>query len=201
MNISICVATYGDDSWRKMAKRAIVSAENQTVPCEAIYVHGETLASARNEAVRQAHGEWIICLDADDQLTPDYAQKMIEAQSLGGDIFFPMVGKVNPDGKRELLRYAQGNPLNRNFCVIGSMFRKPLFEQVGGFSDEFPIFEDWALFLSMWVNGAIIKPSDAIYVYNVRPNSRNQQQDLISEWYGTIRTRYTVLAKAKGVIK
>ena len=201
-NVSICVATYGDNSWKEMAKRAIASAECQTVPCEVIYVHGETLASARNEAVRESSGEWIVCLDADDQLTTDYVEKSIDAQQkTGGTLIFPLVGKVSLDGSWQLLRYMKGNLLERNFCVIGSMFRREDFIKVGGFDDRIPIFEDWELWLKLWVNGAIIQPSEAIYVYNMRPNSRNQQQDLISEWYNTIKHTYYPIAKQKGLVK
>lgn len=45
------------------------------------------LAAARNTALLQAHGKYIICVDSDDWVEPDYLEKLyVEAENSGADI-------------------------------------------------------------------------------------------------------------------
>ena len=77
MDVTICVATFGDPTWQTLARtRAVPSAEAQGVPV--VHVHGRTLHAARNAAVEQAQTEWVIHLDADDELTAGYVQRAVD---------------------------------------------------------------------------------------------------------------------------
>jgi glycosyltransferase involved in cell wall biosynthesis len=67
MSITVAVATYGDDTWREQAKRAIASAQPQA---PVVYVHGDNLADARNKALALVETEYVVHLDADDILLP-----------------------------------------------------------------------------------------------------------------------------------
>jgi GT2 family glycosyltransferase len=78
VNVSVIVATHGDLCWERLAEeRAIPSAEGQGAR-EVITLHGvdATLAEVRNEAARQASGDWLCGLDADDELAPGYLAAM-----------------------------------------------------------------------------------------------------------------------------
>ena len=71
MDVTIVVGTYGHRQWIDLAhERAIPSAVRQDVPV--VYRHEDTLADARNEAIRSARTEWVIVLDADDELGEGY---------------------------------------------------------------------------------------------------------------------------------
>lgn len=188
MTVGVVIATFGDPSWQKLADRAEESVRAQTVKADAIVkIHGKTLAQARNEGVARLGTEWGICLDADDLLTPEYIEKMLQAE---GTLRYPMVGRIYPSGKRELIKYEPCDLLIRNYVIIGSMFKIEDFTAVGGFGEE-PIFEDWNWVLKMWKHGVDIRPSQAIYVAYVRENSRNSGIDVdVDYWYRTIRSRY-----------
>jgi hypothetical protein len=189
MTIGIVIGTFGSDPiWKKLADNAEQSVLAQTVNPDAfVKIHGETLAQARNEGVAKLGTTDALILDADDLLTPDYVEKMGQAK---GTLRYPMVGKIYPDGSRELVKYMPCDLLEQNYITIGSMFRVADFLAVGGFGEE-PIFEDWSLWLRLWKYGADIQPSQAIYVQNVRPEGRNQGNGVdVFFWYNLIRSRY-----------
>lgn len=191
--VGVCVATFGDrDKWEEIARPALVSISGQSrQPDQIVYVHGETLADARNTAIERLDTTWCIVCDADDFLDERYVEQMLEGE---GTLRFPRVRKVYGDGREELIEYEKGNLLDRNFIVIGAMFRREDFLKVGGFNQSIPIFEDWELWLRMWkLAGVDIQPSRAVYVQNYNPQGRNQDQSVdIGYWYNTIRNRFLI---------
>ena len=172
--VAICVATFGSyETWWPLASRALNSARDQTVPAELHYTHGPTLAQARNALALEASAEWLVFLDADDELDPRYVEMMLAGS---GDIRQPStLGIVDgrPDSAPVLL---PAKPLETgNYVVIGAMIRRTDFLAVGGF-DEWPMWEDWALWLKMTrrLGSSIVAVPDAVYRVHVRPGSRNQ---------------------------
>lgn len=181
MDVTVCVATYGDLDWRRLAKqRAIPSAEAECVPV--IDHHGETLAQARNECLRRVGTEFVVFLDADDELEPGY----IEALSRGTcDMRAPSVRYVRPaiDFLRDpWMPQVAGHQhactadcLDQgNWLVIGTAVRTSILRSVGGF-EEWPVYEDWAAFRKCWRAGATVEAiPEAVYQAHVSPSSRNR---------------------------
>jgi len=194
MDVSIVVGTFGDlDVWGSIAERALASASIQTTPAEVVHSHADTLKEARNHGAAIAKGEWLIFLDADDELDPKYVEAMLASE---GDLRQPAtLGVV--DGKED--DYPVVIPprvlIDSNYLVIGTMCRKADFLAVGGF-DDFDMFEDWDLWLRMVLNGAVPVPCpEAIYRVHVSPNSRNQTMN--SQVYAQIRNRHMAAWRAK----
>src|SRR3990172_10108928 len=78
MNVSICIATFGDSRWRDLPySRAYPSALDQGAH-EIIMEHQPegTVASSRNAAAEKAKGDWLCFLDADDELAQGYLSAM-----------------------------------------------------------------------------------------------------------------------------
>lgn len=175
MDVTVCVGTFGDVKWAYLAhERAIPSVE---VPW--IWAHGETLSQARNAALAEVETEWVCFLDADDELTPGYFEAMERGSA---DVRGPMARYVV--GKRKKLwqprvagHYhdcAADCLPEGNWLLVGAVARTDLLKEVGGW-DEWPVYEDWALWLKCWKAGAsfeLIK--DAIYQAHARPDSRNR---------------------------
>lgn len=176
------IGTFGSEDWRDLAhSRALPSA----LDARGIYpVHGETLAKARNEGADHASRagyEWLCFLDADDELAPGYLAA-IEAEisrtrrsyaKRERRMLVPQVQYVL-GRKRYRPRFPREVPVEQgNWLVIGTVIPTRSFEEVGGF-EEFPLYEDWALFARMQRKGGVpVRVPDAVYVAHRTPNSRN----------------------------
>ena len=168
MDVTVVVATYGTEEWREMG---CVTARLH----DAIHLHGDTLAEARNLAVEVCDSEWLIYLDADDCLAPGYVDAMAHAT---GDLRAPRLRFIDPDGaQHEPFDLTRRDIARTNPCAIGTAVRRADVLAVGGWR-EWPAFEDFDLFRRLWLNGARIEHvSAAIYLARRRPGSRNEVAD------------------------
>ena len=103
---SIVLATYGDLAaeaapgwtWDRMRDRAYESALGQGA--EIIAYHDPdpdpcALGRARNAGIEATTGEWVLCLDADDELAPGCVPALLAAE---GDVRCPAYQYARPDG-------------------------------------------------------------------------------------------------------
>jgi glycosyltransferase involved in cell wall biosynthesis len=179
MDVTVVVATFGDDFWADLAeRRAIPSAEALDVPVLAS--HGDSLHEARNAGLSDVQTEWVAFLDADDELEPGYFDAMGEGTAdlrapavryiRDGIHAFPYVPRVpghDHDCSGPCLR-------DGNWMVIGCVARTELLRSAGGWQD-WPMFEDFALWQRCWLLGATIEPvRGAIYRAHILPGSRNR---------------------------
>jgi GT2 family glycosyltransferase len=206
--IGIVVATYGDrEKWAPLAQRAMASTVAQRghdADFAATWVHGETLAEARNEGAAKHGSErplgqerttHFIFLDGDDTLDAGYVAAMQTAAdraALMSDtpwhLLRPATIGVHPDGTTDdaPVMIPLTDMRTTNCCVIGTMVPADLFWQIGGFED-WPALEDWALYRRLVAAGAnIVDVPDAIYEVHVG-GSRNVPSKVMNETYRRIR--------------
>lgn len=182
-DFTICIGTFGGNEWVKLAsKRAIPSAEAQGV--RVIHRHAPTLARARNECVALADTEFVVHLDADDELEPGYIEVLAAAEGdvrvprvscyrdgrpVRGGVFMPFVNKRHQRQhacEAGCLQYG-------NWIVVGAAVRRQLVLNVGGWK-EWEVYEDFDLWQRCWLAGAEIVPCpDALYRQHLRAGSRN----------------------------
>lgn len=181
MDVTVAVGTFGDLSWVRLAQdRALPSARALGVPT--VHVHADTLHGARNGALAQVDTEWVVHLDADDELERGYLQAMATGQA---DVRAPAVRYVRGAADRaaparmprvaghdhdctgECLPYG-------NWLVVGAAVRTELVRAVGGWQD-WAWSEDWDLWLRCHLAGATFEAVPAaIYRAHVRRGSRNR---------------------------
>ena len=181
--ISIIVTTYGSDHWREIAaQRAIPSAKAEE-PYELIVHHepGLEIGPARNRAAELASGEWLLFLDADDELEPGYLDAMTNAICLQGRpepcLLQPAVRYVRK-GSRSMtpVIFPEKDLRGDNYLIIGTVVRRKLFQQVKGFNDYPHGFEDWSLWAKCWKAGATVVPvPEAVYNAHINPQSIHRQ--------------------------
>jgi glycosyltransferase involved in cell wall biosynthesis len=165
VDVTICIATYGDPAWSQLATltalpSALWQAENPPV----VMTHGATLAAARNDAAAKADTEWLIYCDADDQLAPGYIAATAAAD---GDLRAPRLFLGDDEVGLTARDIEHLNP-----CPVGTAIRKQMLFDCGGWP-EFRAWEDWALFLRAYRRGATIAHTDAVYRAGVNPAGRN----------------------------
>jgi len=171
------------NEWRDLAwSRAFPSARSQAEDVACFHDPEGTIASVRNEMGATARGEWLCFLDADDELAPGYLDAMGRAVEQAGDgpaLLTPAVQLLRHKGsvRGNPVFFDRGIPLSDdNWLVLGTLIRRDLFLEVGGFSDYPHGFEDWSLWAKAWKAGAqIVKVPDAVYRYWVNPNSKHKK--------------------------
>lgn len=178
MDVTVAVATYGDESWVDLAQRAVASARALDVPV--IHIHGATLHDARNAALAQVDTDWVCHLDGDDELEPGFFDHMDQGSA---DLRAPAVRYVR-DGRARSPRMprvaghrhacAADCLPEGNWLVVGTVARTQLLRDVGGWRD-FEWSEDWDLWLRCHLAGATVEAVPAaVYRAHVRPDSRNR---------------------------
>lgn len=169
MDVTFIVGTFGARMWLDMAEeRAIPSCQATGRPV--IHIHGDTLAKARNEGVAKAVTEWVCIVDADDEISRDFAD---QAAKVSGDLLAPRYVEVHPDGRRVEIDLSLRDMERMNSCSISTMIRKQHFLDLGGFR-EWRGYEDWALWLTAHRRGLRIARHDGVHWHHELPHSRNQ---------------------------
>lgn len=178
IDMSIVVATFGDKSWVDLAKsRAIPSIEHQSVqPLDIVHYHGHSLAEARNIAAKQAKpSKWLMFLDADDELAPDFLRYMARASVTSAAMLNPAVQFITPENPEPRPKLFANRPLERgNYLVIGSPVRTDLFWQAGGFDERWEAYEDWSTWMRvLHLRNRVIRVPKAVYRAHWSANGRN----------------------------
>jgi glycosyltransferase involved in cell wall biosynthesis len=143
-----------------------------------IYLYKENggLSSARNAGIAIARGEFILPLDADDKIAPNYIE--LAVFTFQEDDFIKVVYcKTEMFGEEKGLWQLQPFSLfdlarfNMIFC--SAVFRKEDWELAGGY-DVNMIYglEDWEFWISILKSGGNVKCLDEVgFYYRIRANS------------------------------
>lgn len=135
------------------------------------------LAKARNNGIKLAKGKYIIPLDADNKLRPEFIKQTIvildsnkEVDVVHGDA--QLFGNKNSVWKGKPFDIAE--MVLNNYIDACAGFRKSVWKELGGYDENMPVmgFEDWDLWLRMAVRGHQFQYVEAIFFdYRVRDNS------------------------------
>lgn len=116
----------------------------------------EGVVSARNFALSRVKTDWVIFLDADDQLAPSYLEDCLgQADRKRADVvytdmeFFGSQQGIFRAGQYHLYRLRK-----YNFVHGSALMRSSCIRNVGGYKEEMKDgFEDWELYLSLAESG------------------------------------------------
>jgi glycosyltransferase involved in cell wall biosynthesis len=160
------------------------------------YIQNGGVAHARNVGANIATGDYLIFLDADDEIEPDYIEKTL--LKMKGDIQvvytdFRMFGDVDHIVKEQ--DYSDENM--RRWQLVPStcaLIDRRIFEQVGGF-DNGEHYEDWGFWLRVSKQGFnFYHIEEPLFRYRKHGKSRidllDERQE---EGFKQLRERYNIL--------
>lgn len=188
IDVSVVVATHGSDEWRDMGNAAAENAALTGAKIIRVHLDKGTVASARNAGLELVDTEYVVFLDADDDLDPDYFERALPtADVLVTPIKYPSSWRASipmvwqhqytpaleHDGECTAECLVDGN-----YIHVGAICRADAVRAVGGFK-EFPVYEDWALFLAMQQNGATFGVShNSVYLASTRANYQHRNNSM-----------------------
>lgn len=129
---------------------------------------------ARMNAIRHATGKYLVCLDSDDKLHPDYLKKCVSIAEQD-ELISIVYSDVQLFGRKNQLwqpQFKMKDFLLDNGIFITALIRKSHFDKVGGFDINLGMYEDWDLFISIIKDGGIpYKIPEALFFYRQREDS------------------------------
>lgn len=174
----------------------------------------EGVASARNSGIDAATGDLIVCLDADDYLSPNYADTLIPAfkRDYGLGVAYTGLMMIQEGAEPRLAEWppefswdvqASGGVPPNNCIPAGAMFRKEMWERAGGYLQEYAPGED----AEFWTRGlatgftAQRVTEDGLFNYRLHSGSasRTKQYVPIDTWLPWMRDKqYPLAAPVQG---
>ena len=171
--IIIPIAPYHMDC----ANDAVTSAEAQTVPVEIIPlvdVDSRGAGWARNRGVSRSDSPFIVFLDADDLLDPQFVERTVATYRKG---VFVYTDWVNADGRRATLPNCTdetGWQDERVFHLITTLMPTAFHYYIGGFNEALPGHEDLDYYLRLHQAGVCgIRHPETLVTYRSRLGRRS----------------------------
>lgn len=141
---------------------------------------------ARNSGLRSATTEWILFLDGDDWVTPDFLERMLAAaaRSPSADVIYCGFRRVLPSGLALPMVFAPEvaktpfERLARDCAVVihSLLLRRAILQETGGFDTSLVTCEDWDLWLRVARMGATFAGLPRpLALYRVREGSASTQ--------------------------
>ncbi len=138
-----------------------------------LYKENGGLPSTRNAGIKKSKGAFIVALDADDILHPDFLMQLVPELKSNDALgivscyrYFFTKNKTNIISEYKASGSTYHDLMFENKLMPSSMFRKKCWEDVGGY-DESMIkgFEDWEFWISITKRGWEFKFVEAFLFY------------------------------------
>lgn len=134
-------------------------------------------SAARNEAIRRSAGKYILPLDADDRIHPDFISRAVDAlerNEKAGMVSCGVEYFGNRTGRCRLPPYRFPGILLRNSFVSSCVFRRADWAAVGGYKTNMRHGgEDWDFWISLIELGReVVQLDDVLFYYRQHGPSR-----------------------------
>ena len=135
-------------------------------------------SSARNTGIKQAKGEYILPLDADDLIGSTYIEKVLKAYDDNKNLRL-VYCRANKFGVEnhfwDLVPYSYQNLLINNCIFCSAIYRKSSWQEIGGYNVNFKSgLEDWDFWIRLLdLQSEVYQIPDVLFYYRIKQISRN----------------------------
>lgn len=145
------------------------------------YIHQENsgVSAARNNGVAHCKGEYILPLDGDDKIAPEFLELTLQEIVKDRKIRVVYTDVQYFGARNDIYRlpdFSIEQLLGMNVMCVTALFRKEDFEKAEGYNTNMKEgFEDWDFWVSMFHDGkgTAVKIPKVLFYYRRKPVSRN----------------------------
>lgn len=136
------------------------------------------VSAARNVGLREARGKYIVALDGDDIIAPQYIEKTLKmfSEENDTDVAYTQWGFFGVNDKAPELKYMGYRQLLVNNTVYCSaMYRREDALRIGGYDENMHTgFEDWEFFIRLLdEHSKVVQIPETLFFYRIKDVSRN----------------------------
>ncbi len=156
-----------------------------------IFQENQGVSSARNNGIKSSLGLYVLPLDADDLIAPNYTKEAVEILEKNNDVKIVYSDFKNFDAAYgiEVPKFSMKELLLENMIFCSAVFRRIDFDNVGGYNEKMVHgIEDWDLWLSLLSDGGkVYKIPKVYFFYRIRSNSR--QRSISGDQYKLLKNQ------------
>ena len=197
-NIELVIIDDGSDNEHTLSVLSRLSETN----IKFLKTNRAKPAGARNAGIAQATGKYILPLDADDLIEPDYVEKAVQILEENKHIgvvycYADLFGERS--GRWDLPNYSIEKMLLDNIVFVTALFHKEDWEKVGGFHTDMQHgMEDYDFWLSILeIDKEIYQIPEVLFHYRIKTTSRTTEfmtnANIVKETYRVIYQHHPAL--------
>lgn len=148
------------------------------------------LSALRNYGAKKTDGKYLLFIDADDKLHPEFLYECVKALEEHPEFEFAYTDTQHFDGANsywEQPEYNFVNLLNNNYICACSLICREAFEDVGGFDENnFNYWEDYEFWIAMGAKGYYgYHIPKKLYYYRIHQESgmQSKRNQILSHVY------------------
>ena len=139
------------------------------------------VTKARNAGIAATQGEYLLPLDGDDLISPDYILQGLAILATRPEVkvVYCQAEKFSNSGRKpwKLKPFSLQQLAKDNMIFVSALFRKADAEAVGGFSEDMQLGrEDWEFWIKLLKNGGEVVQLPLVgFYYRLTPTSKRKK--------------------------